>query len=162
MVAVPPTPTNIQLRRTSPTIIEVRWDDPDEPVAGYRIYYSIYATLDMDRWQSMETGPYTVAEISSLEPHSVYAVRVRAKGTDGRYGNYSELVYLNDLPSSKRMLMHSVLLAPQGSFLSSPDKPDMVEQFLARTNNPRSIMLEWKPPQKPGVMKYKVQSFSWQ
>lgn len=34
--------------------------------------------------------------------------------------------------------------------------PDMVQEFHARTQNPRSVMLEWKPPRKPGVMRYKV------
>ena len=34
--------------------------------------------------------------------------------------------------------------------------PDMVQEFHARTQDPRSVMLEWKPPRKPGVMRYRV------
>ena len=91
-------PTNVQLRRTSPTAMEVTWDPPlYHGIAGYRVYYSMFALPDMDRWQSLEIGPYTVAEIAGLDPHTAYAVRVRAKSQDGRYGNYSEIVYTNKL-----------------------------------------------------------------
>jgi netrin-G3 ligand len=106
----------------------------------------------MDRWQQMETGPYTIAEISGLEPHSVYAVRVRAKGPDGTEGNFSEIITSTDIiPSRSSLTIIAILYSACFS-----GKPDMVEQFLARTSNPTSIMLEWKPPQKPGVVKYKV------
>ena len=38
------------------------------------------------------TGPYSVTQISGLEPGTVYAVRVAAKGVDGRYGDLSGVV----------------------------------------------------------------------
>ena len=34
--------------------------------------------------------------------------------------------------------------------------PDMVQDFKARTNNPRSVMLDWTPPTKVGLMRYRV------
>lgn len=55
------------------------------------------ATQDMSRWQKVDVGPYTVAEVPGLEPHTVYAVRVQAKAVDGRCSNYSEVVYSNKL-----------------------------------------------------------------
>ena len=92
LFAVPPAPKNVKVRRTSPTSIEVSWDEPNFPVAGYKIFYNMFATPAMYVWQQMETGPYTVADITGLEPHTVYAVRVQAKSVDGRYGNLSETV----------------------------------------------------------------------
>ena len=89
---MPPAPKNVKVRRTSPTSIEVSWDEPNFPVAGYKIFYNMFATPVMYVWQQMESGPYTVADITGLEPHTVYAVRVQAKSVDGRYGNLSETV----------------------------------------------------------------------
>ena len=90
---MPPPPTNIQLRRISPTAIEVRWDPPADTanIAGYRVYYNMYAVPDMKDWQSVELDTVRQIEINGLKPHSVYAVRVRSKSTDGRYGNYSDI-----------------------------------------------------------------------
>lgn len=55
------------------------------------------ATHDMSRWQKVDVGPYTVAVVPDLEPHTVYAVRVQAKAIDGRYSDYSEIAYSNKL-----------------------------------------------------------------
>lgn len=88
-----PPPTNLQLRRVSPTAIEVTWDPPPySGVQGYRLYYDMYPEHDAEHWHIVEVGPYTVAEISGLEPHSDYAVRVRAKIAENRFSNFSETV----------------------------------------------------------------------
>jgi len=50
-------------------------------------------SLNVDGWTSMEIGPFNSAEIAGLEPSVVYAVKVRARGTDGRYGNMSETIW---------------------------------------------------------------------
>jgi len=34
--------------------------------------------------------------------------------------------------------------------------PDMVQHFRARIITPSRVLLEWKPPSRPGVTKYKV------
>ena len=94
-------PTNVQLRRTSSTALVVSWDPPPSvpsgSVTGYRVYYSSYADYDLERWLSVEIGPYTVSEISGLQPHTVYAVRVRAKAPDGQLGALSEVAVSNKL-----------------------------------------------------------------
>lgn len=92
-------PTNVQLRRVSPTALEVTWDPPSYHIiiTNYRVYYNTMAVPDMSRWRSIEVGPYTRADITGLEPHTVYAVRVQAKVNDGRYGNYSEIASSNVL-----------------------------------------------------------------
>ncbi|ELU00302.1 hypothetical protein CAPTEDRAFT_229069 [Capitella teleta] len=73
--------------------------------------------------------------IEGLEPNVDYLFRIRA------YTSLGPGPWSNQLP------FHTF----------GRHKPDMVEQFQARTSNPTSIMLEWKPPQKPGVMKYKIE-----
>lgn len=104
-VASPSMPTNVQVRRTSPTSMEVTWDPPTSTIgaiAGYRVYYSMLALpADMEQWQSMEIGPYTVVEISGLETHTSYAVRVRSKSSDNRLSNFSEIAFTNKLENSE-------------------------------------------------------------
>jgi hypothetical protein len=88
-------PTNVQLRQASATSLVALWDAPaSHGVAGYRVYYSTAGFPDMDRWQSREVGPFTVAVISELDPHSPYAVRVRVHATDGEYGDFSDIVLI--------------------------------------------------------------------
>lgn len=36
------------------------------------------------------------------------------------------------------------------------DQPDIVQDFVARVRNPTLVMLEWTPPRRPGVIKYRV------
>jgi len=36
------------------------------------------------------------------------------------------------------------------------DHPDAVQEFNVRTQSPRSVTLEWKPPRRPGLYRYKV------
>lgn len=101
-----PAPVNVQLRRISSTAFEVTWDAARYPgVTGYRVYYQQALPRlpppgeqsspvdDTDGWTSVEIGPFTSAEISGLEPAAVYAVKVRAKGVDGRYGNMSNAIW---------------------------------------------------------------------
>ena len=111
LLPVPPAPENVRLKRISPTAVEVSWTPPSFPgIAGYRIYYNMFAIPDMEQWQSMEIGPYTVTDISGLEPHTVYAVRVRAKSTDGRYGNFSKIVTTNNLAQGMALLLCAGIL----------------------------------------------------
>ena len=97
---MPPAPKNIRLRIVTPTSIGVEWDPSLYPshIAGYRVYYNTYAIPEMDKWQSQELGPYTSTTINGIEPHTVYAVKVRAKSVDGRFGNFSKVVTTNVLP----------------------------------------------------------------
>ena len=57
------------------------------------------ALSDIDMWKFVDVdSPYTTTlEISNLEPYSVYTVRVRAKYSDGSFGNLSETAYSNKL-----------------------------------------------------------------
>jgi len=55
------------------------------------------------------------------------------------------LFYVITYPSSKTMIFDAVA-----------DQPDIVQDFVARVRNPTLVMLEWTPPQRPGVIKYRV------
>jgi len=89
-------PTNVRVRRTAPTELQVSWDPPPySGIVGYKIYYNMYAVSDMDRWQTVDvSSAYTTHEITGLEPHSVYAVRVRARIG---YSDFSEIVIANKI-----------------------------------------------------------------
>ena len=103
-ISVPAAPENVRLRMVSDTTaIEVRWDESKyaSHIAGYRVYYNMFAIPEMDKWQSVEIGPYTMTVINGIEPHTVYAVKVRAKSVDGRYGNFSDVVTTNVLVRSE-------------------------------------------------------------
>lgn len=51
----------------------------------------MFALPNMEMWQSIEIGPYTVTEITGLQEHTIYAVCVQARSVDGRYGNLSNV-----------------------------------------------------------------------
>ena len=88
-----PSPTNVLLRRISPSTLEIKWNLPRYTgILGYHIYYVMYPEKDIDQWQIATVGPYTTGEITDLEPNSDYAVRVRAKIGENKYSNFSETV----------------------------------------------------------------------
>jgi len=95
---------NVQLRRISSRVLQVSWLAPahhyDDLITGYRIYYhisssSVAPSRDDDvtdsRWEVKDVeGQLKVTQLTGLKPHTRYTVRVRARGTDGRLGNFSE------------------------------------------------------------------------
>ncbi|KAL5017103.1 hypothetical protein ScPMuIL_006692 [Solemya velum] len=131
---MPPSPKNVKIQRTSERTIQVTWDEPAVPTAGYRIYYSMFVLTDMSLWQNVEIGPYTVAEITGLEPHNSYAVCVQAKSVDGRYGNLSTIVTTD--------------------FNPKPPRPEDVRDLRVSYRKSREIRLLWSPPQKSNVNSY--------
>jgi len=73
--------------------VEVSWDASlYQDVVGYHVYYHTSPSADMADWQSVEIGPYTVTEVGGLTANTLYAFRVRAKASDGRYGNFTGIV----------------------------------------------------------------------
>ncbi|BFZ17029.1 hypothetical protein BsWGS_20067 [Bradybaena similaris] len=130
---MPPPPTNVKVRRTSDTTIEVRWDEPDYPVSGYKIFYNMFASPAMYVWQQIETGPYTVADITGLDPFTVYAVRVQAKSVDGRYGNLSDVITTH---------VHEV------------QREDAVQRFRVTQRLTNQVKLSWDKPKRDDVLSY--------
>lgn len=92
-----PTPTNVRLEWISSTLLRVTWDSPPlSDVVGYKVYYSPIALTDMERWSSLDSGTSTPSTlIADLESHTAYVVRVKARLSDGKYTNLSEVVSTN-------------------------------------------------------------------
>lgn len=122
-----PAPQNVQARRTSATTIEVFWDEPEIPVSGYRIFYSHFATPNIYAWKQMEIGPYTVVDLTQLESHSSYAIRVRAKSVEGRYGNISNTIV---------------------SDIAPPQLDKAVQNFRVTQRLTTEVKLSWDPPKE--------------
>ena len=104
-------PVNVQVRRISSAVLEVSWHAPAnhhrELVAGYRIYYHTSPTSTSpglggesateSRWDVKDVGgPLRVTQLTGLMPNTRYTVRVRARGVDGMFGNFSEAVILEE------------------------------------------------------------------
>lgn len=104
-VTEPATPKNVVALRTSPTTIQVTWDEPSQThnVAQYEVkYYHMYDN-DMSIWNSLVTdGPTTVALITDkVDPDKAYIVRVRAISTHNQHSNYSADDSTNGLVQGK-------------------------------------------------------------
>ena len=66
-------PTNIEVHRTFPTILDVSWDPPltvpHYAIAGYRVYYRPVATMSsasdhLESWPSQNVvGPHTSTQV---------------------------------------------------------------------------------------------------
>jgi len=85
-------------------MLEASWDQPPySGIVAYRVYYNMFAVYEMEKWASIEMGPFTVTEIGGLEAHTVYAVRVRAKLADGKWSNFSEIVVANKIENGKQI-----------------------------------------------------------
>jgi len=103
-------PVNVELRRLSSTVLQVSWDPPPRQyhdlITGYHVYYHISSShmapprghdLTHTRWEVKDVGgPLRVTELAGLKPRTQYVVRVRARGVDGRLGNISEAVMIED------------------------------------------------------------------
>ena len=112
-------PLDVQLTRQSATVLEVTWQAPaaNHPIAGYRVYYHVSsssaapADLTDGRWEVKDVdGRLKVTELTGLKPHSQYTVRVRARGVDGRLGNFSEAAVLEDSTRNTGWLMRAVVI----------------------------------------------------
>nr|AAB91460.1 receptor tyrosine phosphatase [Hirudo medicinalis] len=135
-----PAPLNIRLRQTSVTSMEVSWDElhGKNPlnVLGYRIYYSSTPNANLDKWSIIDIGPGTSAEVHGLDPSTTYSVRIRARGSDGRFGILSDQSSPTDwiMKIRKQFQVSSAELTTPGPSYSSG-----------------------RPPRKPGVLRYKLE-----
>ncbi|XP_055886068.1 tyrosine-protein phosphatase Lar-like isoform X5 [Biomphalaria glabrata] len=132
---MPPAPKNIKVRKTSETSLQVTWDEPDVPVSGYKIFYQTFYTPKMYSWEQMEVGPYITAEITNLQPFTVYAVRMQAKSVDGRYGNISDFI----TSDAKDII-----------------RDDTVQKLRVTQRLTNLIKLSWEKPKLNDVANYKL------
>lgn len=95
-------PSNVRIKRLSPTEMEISWDAPTvvgtARITGYVVHYTAHVTPnEIDRWPSVNTGPVTSVRIGQLEPHTVYAAAVRARSSDNRLGTFSDVAVDNHI-----------------------------------------------------------------
>ncbi|WAR22990.1 LAR-like protein [Mya arenaria] len=135
----PPVPENLKVQRTSPTTILVTWDEPlqNNIIEMYRVHYNDYEIEDITMWLSVDTdGPATVVQLTNLEPHKPYIVRVRAKSIHNRWSNLTDAKTVN--------------------FLNS-DFKDAVNNFQASGRGSRQLTLSWEKPMKNDVSNYQIE-----
>ena len=90
-----PAPKNVNVERTGATSLSVSWEHSGELAAikGYRVYYNMVADPEMDKWiHKEEFGVFNQMDLEGLEAHTMYVVRVRAKGDNNMLGEFSEIV----------------------------------------------------------------------
>jgi len=95
-------PSNVRIKRLSPTEMQISWDGPSvvstAEITGYVVHYTAHVTRDeIDRWPSVNTGPVTSVTIGQLEPHTVYAAAVRARSADNQLGSFSDIAVDNHI-----------------------------------------------------------------
>uniref|UniRef100_A0A158QEZ1 Protein-tyrosine-phosphatase n=3 Tax=Hymenolepis diminuta TaxID=6216 RepID=A0A158QEZ1_HYMDI len=103
----PPPPVDVQAIRINQHQIKVTWKMPDTDTSVGRLSSSrtnyrqaaiqgfqiLYAPNDnpyeSSGWTTYEVGPFQMAIISHLQSKSPYFIRVKSKGPDGQYGEWS-------------------------------------------------------------------------
>ncbi len=104
MASGPPPPIDVQAIRINQHQIKVTWRMPDAPISdlsgklprqaaiqGFQILYAPNdSPYDSSGWTTYEVGPFQMAIISHLQSKSPYIIRVKSKGPDGRFGEWSD------------------------------------------------------------------------
>ncbi|KAL5103164.1 Receptor-type tyrosine-protein phosphatase delta [Taenia crassiceps] len=107
----PPPPIDVQAIRINQHQIKVTWRMPEVDTSATRLSSSPYSRAnyrhaaiqgfqilyapndspyDSSGWTTYEVGPFQMAIISHLQSKSPYIIRVKSKGPDGRYGEWSD------------------------------------------------------------------------
>ncbi|UYV65210.1 PTPRD [Cordylochernes scorpioides] len=130
---VPPAPTNVQAMATSDQSVEVWWDTVPYflDILGYQVLYTQTAVEDLDQWSSRQVPLTSSAELTGLDSHAMYAVRVAAVTRQG-LGRLSDLITVRVTPT------------------------DVPVQLRAQDVTTHSMALLWKPPAKLDPLKYKI------
>ncbi|VDD74394.1 unnamed protein product [Mesocestoides corti] len=104
----PPPPVDVQAIRINQHQIKVTWRMPETELSnrlptssrptykhasiqGFQILYAPNdSPYDSSGWTTYDVGPFQMAIISHLQSKSPYIIRVKSKGPDGRYGEWSD------------------------------------------------------------------------
>ncbi|XP_071033354.1 tyrosine-protein phosphatase Lar isoform X4 [Parasteatoda tepidariorum] len=130
---VPTAPTNVQAMATSETTVEVWWDEVPYflDILGYKVLYSLTTIEDLDKWNEKEVPLTWSAELTGLDTHAMYAIRVAAATRQG-LGRLSELITVRVTPT------------------------DVPMHLRAQDVTTHSMLLTWKPPTKLDAVMYKI------
>jgi hypothetical protein len=80
---------------------------------------------------------------------------VRARLADDRLGELTDTVYV--IPIYRQPITtpaNAVVTMVTGA--GPLVQPDSVQDFTVRLVDPTTVVLQWKPPRKPGVVRYRV------
>ncbi|CAG0885410.1 unnamed protein product [Darwinula stevensoni] len=76
-------PSNVRAATTLEDSLEVWWDEVRlRDIIGYRIYYTMNETIDMDMWMHKDTRSTYSAELQNLKIYQRYYIRVAARGKE--------------------------------------------------------------------------------
>ncbi|XP_054706437.1 tyrosine-protein phosphatase Lar-like isoform X2 [Uloborus diversus] len=130
---VPTAPTNVQAMATSESTVEVWWDQVPYflDILGYKVLYVQTAVEDLDEWNEKEVPLTWSAELTGLDTHAMYAIRVAAATRQG-LGRLSELITVRVTPT------------------------DVPTQLRAQDVTTHGMILTWKSPSKLDAVKYKI------
>lgn len=129
----PPAPTSVQALATSETSVEVWWDEMPffNDILGYTVLYTQIAVEDLDLWFRRELTLTWSAELTGLEPKTMYAIRVAAFTKNG-LGRLSELITVRTDPTEVPLNLQSTEVTTH------------------------TMTLMWKPPRKLDPVKYQI------
>nr|XP_046909116.1 tyrosine-protein phosphatase Lar-like isoform X4 [Dermatophagoides farinae] len=129
----PPAPTSVQALATSETSVEVWWDEMPffNDILGYTVLYTQIAVEDLDLWFRRELSLTWSAELTGLEPKTMYAIRVAAYTRNG-LGRLSELITVRTDPTEVPLNLQSTEVTTH------------------------TMTLTWKPPRKLDPVKYQI------
>lgn len=130
---VPPAPTNVQSMSTGDQSVEVWWEEVKffDDIIGFRVLYTQTAVEDLDLWFQKLVPLTNSAELTGLEPNSMYAIRVAAQSSAGT-GKLSELITVRTTPT------------------------DVVINLSAREVTTHTMSLSWKTPTKLDPAFYRI------
>lgn len=104
LVVVPDPPSQFKAERINQRQIKVTWNLPRRsahrsgtdyhqrpiPVTGFRIYYAVDDhVIDPSSERILEVGAVTMATLDDVSPSESYIIKIRSRGTDKRFGNWS-------------------------------------------------------------------------
>ncbi|UXI17727.1 RING finger protein 11 [Sarcoptes scabiei] len=129
----PPAPTSVQALATSETTVEVWWDEMPffNDILGYTVLYTQIAVEDLDLWFRRELALTWSAELTGLEPKTMYAIRVAAFTRSG-LGRLSELITVRTDPTEVPLNLQSTEVTTH------------------------TMTLQWKAPRKLEPIKYQI------
>ncbi|KAL3172893.1 hypothetical protein MRX96_012639 [Rhipicephalus microplus] len=146
---IPSAPTNVQAVATSDQSVEVWWDEMPyfRDILGYQVLYAQTAVEDLDQWAVKKVPLTWSAELTSLESHTVYAIRVAAY-TRESLGKLSDLVTVKVTPTDVPTQLRAYGVTTHGMILSwrPPTRLDYIKFNVNLTAVPRDG--SYRPPAK--------------
>jgi len=131
---VPPSPKDVQAMATTEHSVQVWWNEMTyfSDILGFRVLYTpSTASEDLDLSMVKTVGLTGSAELTGLEPNSMYAIRVAAF-TEKGLGRLSDLITVKTTPT------------------------DVPIDLRGHSITTHAMTLEWRPPKKLNPIGYSI------